>query len=266
LFFLVVVRLRHRRVRLVAAGRAHALVFVVNMRRRAERLLESPRTIEWRRPPQAIDVTDLVRDLDPALLADLLLDQLHREERRQILGPDRVLRGRVEHRRRRRLQVGLDVVPLRRDVLLVEQELGAITIVRLGCHADLLRRDPREECANHTEPGASLSMRPPWSKLVRPCHPFSSFRAATGYSHRTRLRVARRSRCRPGLSRAGSAWRPCTSSPIRWPRSTRRSRSRSTGTRPCATGTISGRSVWRSPRPWIPRSAGWASTGAPRRS
>src|SRR5207249_9653315 len=85
LFFLVVVGLRDRRVRLVAAGRAHAFVLVVDVRRRAERLLEAARAIERRRPPQAIDVTDLVGDLDPALLADLLLDQLHREERRQVL-------------------------------------------------------------------------------------------------------------------------------------------------------------------------------------
>ena len=42
-FLLVVVRLRDRGVRLVAAGRAHALVLVVDARRGAERLLESPR-------------------------------------------------------------------------------------------------------------------------------------------------------------------------------------------------------------------------------
>src|SRR6266478_5921 len=266
LFLLVVVRLRDGRVRLVAAGRAHALVLVVDVRRRAEGLLEAARAIERRRPPQPIDVTDLVRDLDPALLADLLLDQLHRKQRRQILRPDRVLRPGVEHRRRRRLEVGLDVVPLRRDVLLVEQELRAIPIVRLGCHADLLRRDPRETCANHTEPGASLSMRRPCGKLLRPCQPSSSFRAATGCSRRTRSPAARRSRRRPGPSRAGSAWRPSTSSPIRWPRSIRRSRWRSTGTRPCATGTTSGRSVSPSPKRWTPRSGAWVSTGAPRRS
>ena len=55
-------------------------------------------------------------------------------------------------------------------------------------------------------------------------------------------RAARPSRRRPVRSRAASAWPPCTSSPIRSRRSIRRSRSRSTGTRPCAIGTISGRS------------------------
>src|SRR5207249_10540810 len=134
LFFLVVVGLRDRRVRLVAAGRAHAFVLVVDVRRRAERLLEAARAIGRRRTPQAIDVTDLVGDLDPALLADLLLDQLHREERRQILRADRLLGAGMEHGRRRRLEVGLDVVPLGRDVLLVEDELGAIA-VSLGGHA-----------------------------------------------------------------------------------------------------------------------------------
>src|SRR5258705_7510444 len=72
LFLLVVVGLRYGGVRLVAAGRAHAFVLVVDVGRCAERLLEAARAIERRRPPQAIDVTDLVGDLDPPLLADLL--------------------------------------------------------------------------------------------------------------------------------------------------------------------------------------------------
>src|SRR5436309_10567941 len=98
-FRLVVVRLPHRRVGLVAAGRAHALVLVVDVRGRAERFLQTARAIERRGAPQAIDVADLLGNLDPALLADLLLAELRREERRQSLRADRVLRPGMEHRR-----------------------------------------------------------------------------------------------------------------------------------------------------------------------
>ena len=137
LLLLVVVRLGHRGVRLVAAGGTHALVLVVNVGRRAERLLESARAEERRRPPEAQDVPHFFRDLDPALLTDFLLDQLHREERRQVLRPDRLAGAGMKHGRERRLQIGLDVVPLRRNVLLVEEEFGAVLVG--WRHAGLLR-------------------------------------------------------------------------------------------------------------------------------
>ena len=124
LLLLVVVGLRHRRVRLVAPRRAHALVLVVDARRRIERLLEPPRAIERGGAPQAQDVAHLVGDLDPALLADLLLDQLHGEERSQILRPDRLAGARVQRRRQGRLEVGLDVVPAGGQLLLGEKVLG----------------------------------------------------------------------------------------------------------------------------------------------
>src|SRR5262249_15200942 len=60
-FLLVVVRLRHGRVRLVAAGRADALVLVVDPRRSVEALLESPRADERSRPPEPQHVANAVR-------------------------------------------------------------------------------------------------------------------------------------------------------------------------------------------------------------
>src|ERR671914_62471 len=51
----VVVRLRHRRVRLVAARRADALVLVEDARARADRLLEPLRSVQRRRPPESVD-------------------------------------------------------------------------------------------------------------------------------------------------------------------------------------------------------------------
>ena len=153
-FFLVVVRLRDGGVRLVAAGRADALVLVVDVRRRAERFLETPGAVQRRRAPQPIDVANLVRDLDPALAADLLLDQLHREERREIGRADRLLGAGMQDRRRRRLEVSLDVVPLGGNVLLVEHELRAVA-VDLGCHnrppSRVAEKGPGEKCRHLSE-------------------------------------------------------------------------------------------------------------------
>src|SRR5439155_18880295 len=161
LLLLVVVRLGDGRVRLVAARRAHTLVLVVDARGRIERLFEAAGAVERRRPPQPIDIPDLLGDRDPPLLAHLLLDELHRKERRQVLGPDRLAGAGMERRGQRGLEIGLDVVPLRRDVLLVEEKLGGVA--GLGRHAlppsDLVAAGPREKCANDTQGGPALSIQ-----------------------------------------------------------------------------------------------------------
>ena len=68
----VLVRLRDRGVRLVRARRGDALVLVVDVRRGIERLLEAAGAEQRRRPPQPVDVADVVRDLDLGLGGDLL--------------------------------------------------------------------------------------------------------------------------------------------------------------------------------------------------
>ena len=73
---LVVVGLRYGRVALVRAGRADAFVLVEDLGGRVERLLQARGTDERRRPPDAVDLTDLVGDLDVALRRDLLRDEL----------------------------------------------------------------------------------------------------------------------------------------------------------------------------------------------
>ena len=120
---LVVERLRHGGVRLVRAGGRDSLVLVVDPRRRPERLLQPMGAEERRGPPQAVDVEHLARDLDVLLLRDLLHDQVHREQRRQVLGTDRLPGAGVQHRRRGRRQVVEDVVPARGQVALGEQDL-----------------------------------------------------------------------------------------------------------------------------------------------
>ncbi len=119
----VVVGLRHRGVGLVRARGGDALVLVVDAGRRAQRPLEAVRPVQRRRPPEPVDVEHLVGDVDVGVTGDLLRDQLHREQRRQVVRSHRLHGARVQGRRRWRGQVGDDVVPARRELRLVEQEL-----------------------------------------------------------------------------------------------------------------------------------------------
>ena len=116
---LVVERLRHRGVGLVAAGGRDALVLVVDLGRRLQRLFQPARAEQRRGAPLAVDVAHRARDLDLALGADLLHDQLHGKQRREVVRPDRLLGAGVQHRRRRRGQVRHDVVPVFRNSGLV---------------------------------------------------------------------------------------------------------------------------------------------------
>ena len=118
----VVVDLRDRGVGLVRAGRRDALVLVVDPRRRAQLLLPAAGAEERARPVLLVDVEHRPRDLDVPLPGDLLQDQLDREERREVVGPDRLAGARVQRRRRRRRQVGHDVVPVGDLLGLVQRE------------------------------------------------------------------------------------------------------------------------------------------------
>src|SRR5581483_7394037 len=77
---------------------------------------------ERRGTPQAIDVAHLFGNFDPPLLGDLLLDQLHREQRGEVVRPDRLAGAGVQHRGRRGGQVGDQVVPVGGDLLLGQQD------------------------------------------------------------------------------------------------------------------------------------------------
>ena len=123
----VVVRLRDGGVRLVRPGRRHALVLVVDPRRGVQRLLQPVRPVQRGGPPQPVDVQHLVRDGDVGVGRHFLADQLHREQRREILRAHRLARPRVQRRGRRRGQVGDHVVPPARDLGLIQSDLGALT-------------------------------------------------------------------------------------------------------------------------------------------
>src|SRR6266480_5967602 len=61
-----------------------ALVLEVDVRRRVERPLEAIRPIDGTRPPHAVDVADLIRDLDPGFGRNLLRDDGLGKYRRQV--------------------------------------------------------------------------------------------------------------------------------------------------------------------------------------
>ena len=103
-----------------------ALVLVVDPGRGVQQLLQPVGAEQRRRPPELVDVDDLAGDVDVVLAGHLLADQLHREQRRQVVGADRLEGARVQRRRRGRGQVGDDVVPLVRDLRLVKDELGPL--------------------------------------------------------------------------------------------------------------------------------------------
>ena len=63
--FGVVVGLRHRRVGLVRTGGRDSFVLEVDVRRCVERLLEAIGPIDRAWPPHAVNLSHLVRDLDP---------------------------------------------------------------------------------------------------------------------------------------------------------------------------------------------------------
>ena len=100
---------------------------------------EPVRAIQRRRAPQAVGVADRVGDRDLRLHRDLLADQPHREDRRQIIGPGRLHRARIEGRKRIPGQVGKEVDPVRGDPALVQQVLDGVVAHALSQGASRLR-------------------------------------------------------------------------------------------------------------------------------
>src|SRR3972149_2899155 len=75
-FLHVVVGLGNRRVGLVAAGRADALVLVVDLGRRLQGLLESDRSDKGSGSPKLVGFPHFFRDVYPSILAELLCEDL----------------------------------------------------------------------------------------------------------------------------------------------------------------------------------------------
>ncbi len=126
----VVIGLGHGRVGLVRAGRTGPFVLVIDLRRGLQRGLQAVGPEQGRRPPEPVDLAHRLRDRDPALGRDLLLDEGHREDGGERLGADGLAirsqrwGGGMGH-------VGDDVVPGGGDLGLVEQDLGLGHVVFL---------------------------------------------------------------------------------------------------------------------------------------
>src|SRR5262249_35048635 len=122
----VVEGLGDRGVRLVRAGGAGPFVLEEDSCRGVERLLEAAGAHQWRGSPEPVDVEDAARDVDVRLAGDLLADQCHREQRCEVVGADGLAGARVQRWRWWCREVGHDVVPLRGDLGLVEEEGRAL--------------------------------------------------------------------------------------------------------------------------------------------
>ena len=167
-FLLVVEGLRDRGVRLVAAGRAAALVLVVDVGGGVEDLLQPVGPEQRAGPIQAVGLADRPGDLDLALGADLLADQGHREERGEVGRADRLAGPGVEDRCRRDRQVRHDVVPGSRDLVFREQELGVPVVAARVAH---LGRSP----------GLVSRRRQSWGWSIRPGAPRNAGRPPPAY-------------------------------------------------------------------------------------
>ena len=120
---LVVVSLGNGGVGLMAARGTEAFVFKVDPCRCVQLFFQAPRSYQGSRPPDAVDRKDLLGDVDPALGAHLLLDEVHREHRRQ---------GFRGHRLAVRPQGGVhfdvrqDIVPLPWHLIFGEGDLSKL--------------------------------------------------------------------------------------------------------------------------------------------
>ena len=99
-------------VRLVAARRAHALVFIIDLCRSAERLLEPVRAKERRGPPEGINVEHLFGNVDPAFCCHFLFDKRHGEDRREVIRSYRLFCAGMKGRLWQVWHISHDVVPL----------------------------------------------------------------------------------------------------------------------------------------------------------
>ncbi len=122
----VVVGLRDRGVGLVAAGGAAALVFVVDVRGRLQRLLEPHGAQQRRGTVERVDLAHLRRNLDHPLRAHFLRHEAFRKHRRHQVGRDRLARAGMQRRGQRFRKIRQQVAPVRRHFLRTKQELGVL--------------------------------------------------------------------------------------------------------------------------------------------
>ena len=137
-FLLGVKGLGHGRVRLMRTNRTDALVFVVDMGRCPERLLQAASPKKGSRSPEFIDIADRLRDLNILLLADILSEERCWRKGSEVLGRDRLFGFRVERRHQGHGHIGVDVIP-RRGHLAFFQQIFDLVAHALNPRAGSLR-------------------------------------------------------------------------------------------------------------------------------
>ena len=117
-------RLCDRGVELVAAAGVVAFIFVVDLRRCAELFFQTVSADERGGPVHLVEITDLLRDLDVAVIVvEFLLDKLFAEYAAELLGGHRLPGAGVEKGRRLFLHIRPHVIPFFRHFLLGEIDL-----------------------------------------------------------------------------------------------------------------------------------------------
>ena len=112
----VVIRLRHGGIRFVRTRWRNAFVFEINVRGRVQRFLQTSRANQRRWTPQFVFFVHIFGNVHVIRRvrtdADLLHNQFHRKDRREIFGTHRLAGARVDNGRQRRRKIILNVVPL----------------------------------------------------------------------------------------------------------------------------------------------------------
>ncbi len=98
-------------------------MFEIDMSRCSKRFLDPARSNQGGRSIETINIPDFFWNIDEALCADFLQDQIHRKKHGKEIRCDRLQRLWVEHRRGRHRAVGHDVVPGFRQVGLRRAEI-----------------------------------------------------------------------------------------------------------------------------------------------
>ena len=133
----------------MAPRRAHPFVLVEDLRWRPQQLLQAMRAIERARSIESIRIAHRLRNLNLAFARNLLADQGHWEERRKVIGAERLPCLRIQRRVLRPREVRRDVVPALRQFRLVEDELRLLWI----CHG----KNPPGEGAKLMPAGPSIT-------------------------------------------------------------------------------------------------------------
>ena len=115
---LAVISLRNRRVELVRTHRADALVLEINMRGSSQGFLQGIGADKGRAAVEFVHLAHRPGNLNPRVgLIEFLAAELAGENGKQVFGPERLVRLRIERRQRFGGHLGLDIVPMAGNVV-----------------------------------------------------------------------------------------------------------------------------------------------------